>query len=218
MDSKIGKNILSESITIKAKPHLKNFNGSHLSGAFEIDDEGIVPPEEVTIVENGILKNLLNDRTITHPSQAANGFSSGAGVLEITTAFKHTERDLQQKLINTAKAQGLDYALIVRHSPLLMGLVNVYKISVADGKEELFRNALLPEVNFRSIRRLLGASGSYQAHNVNQSKFMNSDDNGPETSYIVPNAILLESIDIKPFEVPTLKEEEYVSNPLLEIK
>jgi hypothetical protein len=68
------------------------------------------------------------------------------------------------------------------------------------------------------LRRILGASGSYQAHNLNLSQFFNGSDSGPEMSFIVPTAVLFESMDIRPFEIPVLKEEEYVSNPLLEIK
>ena len=218
MDNKIGKIILNESLTVKAKPLLKSYNGVDLFGAFQIDDEGIRPSEELVIVENGVLKNLLNDRTLTNPAQVANGFSSGPGVVEITTAHKNSEKELKDKLLAAAKGEGLDYALIIRQSPMLMGVLNVHKISVKDGKEELVRNALLSEMNFRTLRRMLGASGNYQAHNLNGAKFLNPGANGPEISFIVPEAILLESVEVKPFEIPTLKEEEFVSNPLLGIK
>ena len=218
MDNKIGKNIISESITVKAKPRLKLYDGVDLLGSFDIDDEGISPPDELMIVEKGVLRNLLNDRTITNVNQTANGFSSGPGVVEVTTTFKNTEKELREKLLTAAKAEGLDYALIIRQSPLLMGVVNVYKISVSDGKEQLMRNALLSEVNFRTLRRLLGASDSYQGHNLNTSRFLNPGASGPGMSYIVPKAMLVESLDIKPFEMPALKEEDYVSNPLIEVK
>jgi hypothetical protein len=218
MDNKIGKNILNESLTVKARPGLKTYNGTELFGAFEIDDEGIRPPEELVIVENGVLRNLLNDRTITNTGQTANGFSSGPGVVEVTTTHKNSDKELKEKLLAAAKAEGLDYALIIRQSPLLMGVVNIHKISVKDGKEELMRNALLSEVNFRTLRRILGASGNYQAHNLNGSGLLNPGASGPEISYIVPQAILVESIDVKPFEIPSLREEEYVSNPLLGLK
>jgi hypothetical protein len=136
----------------------------------------------------------------------------------VTTTHKNSDKELKEKLLAAAKAEGLDYALIIRQSPLLMGVVNIHKISVKDGKEELMRNALLSEVNFRTLRRILGASGNYRAHNLNGSGLLNPGANGPEISYIVPQAILVESIDVKPFEIPSLKEEEYVSNPLLGLK
>lgn len=218
MDNKVGKSIVNESITIKAKPGVTSYNSTELFGAFELDDEGMSPPKELVIVENGVLRNLLNDRTLTNTGQVANGFSSGPGVVEITTTHKHSGKELKDKLLAAAKAEGLDYALIIRHLPMLMGVVNVYKISVTDGKEELLRNALLPEMNLRTMRRVLGASGNYQAINLNDSRFLNPGANGPEISFILPEAILLESVDVKPFEVPTLKEEEFVSNPLLGLK
>ena len=218
MDNKIGKSVLNESITIKAKPKLKTYKGTDLLAAFELDDEGITPPEEIVVVERGMLKNLLNDRTITHASQKANGFSSGPGVIEITTTHKNSEKELKEKLINKAKADGLDYALMMKFSPALMGIMNVYKIYVSDGREELVRNAFFEEVNLKMFRRVMGASDSYKAYNLGLSNFLNPNDNSQKSAYIVPEAILLESMEVKPFEMPSLKEDDYVSNPLLEIK
>lgn len=218
IDNKVGKNIISESLTVRAKPRLKSFDGNELFGAFDIDDEGISPPDELTIVENGVLRNLLNDRTITNVNQTANGFSSGPGVVEITTTFKNTDKELREKLLASAKAEGLDFALIIRQSPTLMGVVNVYKISVKDGQEELMRNALFSEVNFRSLRRILGASGNYKGHNLNTSQFLYPGASVKGKSFVVPEAVLVGSLDVRPFEMPALKEEDYVSNPLLEMK
>jgi PmbA/TldA metallopeptidase C-terminal domain len=183
--------------------------------SYDIDDEGIVPPDEVIIVEKGVLKNLLNDRTMTQSTQTANGFSSGPGVIEVTTTHKNSEKELKEKLIAAAKAEGLDFGLMVKHSPNLMGITNVYKVNVKDGSEELLRNAFLQDVSFKMFRRILGASGTYLAHNIGASNYLlNANDNSQKTSYIVPEAILLESMEIKPFEMPTLKEDDYVSNPL----
>jgi hypothetical protein len=217
LDNKIGKSLTSASITIRARPKLKEFEGVKLSGSFEIDDEGIVPPDELVIIENGILKNLMNDRTITDPSQSANGFSSRAGVLEVSIKFEDSDKSLKEKLLAAAKAEGLEYALIIRTSPMLTGLVNVHKVYVKDGREELVRNCLLPEMTFRSVRRILGASKEYNAYSLGYNVPGTGGD-GPETSYIVPEGILFGSLDIKPFDVPVLKEDDYVSNPLLEIR
>jgi hypothetical protein len=218
MDNKIGKSILSEYLTIKAKPKLNSYSGKDLLASFELDDEGITPPNELVVVENGLLKNLLNDRTITNTTQKVSGFSSGAGVIEITTTHKNSEKELKEKLIAKAKSEGLDFALILKHAPTLMGTVNVYKVYVKDGKEELVRNAVLERVNLKTFKRIMGASSTYLACNLGRSNFRNGNDSNQKSSYIVPEAILLESMEIKPFEMPMLKEEEYISNPLLEIK
>jgi hypothetical protein len=213
MDTKIGKMLLSPLVTIKARPTLKNFNGVDLLGAFQIDDEGMVPEQEVAIVENGVLKTLLNDRTITHESQSANGFSSGPGVLEISLKEKLTEKVLKDKLIKEANDQGLDYALIIRQSSNMMGIMSVYRVSVEDGKEELLRNAIFGDLNQKMFRRILGGSETYLAHNLSGSDYMGANQS-QIVSYIVPSSILVQEMEVKPFDMPTLHEEEYVSNPL----
>ena len=180
-----------------------------------MDDEGIIPADELIVVENGVLKNLLNDRTITNAAQKANGFSGGPGVLEVTSLQKNSEKELKEKLIAKAKAEGLEYAYIIRNSPALMGMMNVYKVSLKDGKEELARNAIYEGINFKTFKRILGASDKYVVHNLNTPDFQNLNQTGGGGSYIVPEAILLEELEIKSVQLPTLKEEEYVTNPLM---
>lgn len=215
MDSKIGRSILHESVTIAAKPNLKSYNDTKLFGGFAMDDEGIVPPDELVLVENGVLRNLLNNRTITHPSQTANGFSSGPGVLEISVSKKQTEAELREMLIAKAKEEGLDYAIIVRGaSDIGIGTMNVYKVSVADGSEELLRNGVFTQPNMKTMRRIVGATEKYSAYNLGgrAAGFGPSRD---VVSVICPEGLLVEEMDIAPFRMPTLREEEYVSNPLL---
>lgn len=215
MDGKIGKSIFNEAITIKAKPKLRSYNGIDLLGSYEMDSEGIVPADEVVVVQNGVLKTLLNNRTLTHPTQTANGFSSGPGVLEITLTHKQSEKVLKEKLLAQAKKEGLDYAIIVRDAPGFgFGLMNVYKVYVKDGKEQYMRNAILNPTNVKTLKRILGASSQYQAHNLGGSLNVASGGSSQVMSLIVPQAVLLQEMDIQPFRMPSLKEEEYVSNPL----
>lgn len=214
MENKIGKLIYSDLLTIKAKPKLKSCNGVSLLASFDLDDEGIVPPDELIIVEKGVLRNLLNDRTITHESQVANGFSSGPGVVEITLASKNTDKALKEKLITRAKDEGLEYGLMIKQSAALMGIVNVLKVYVADGREELVRNAFFEEMNLKMFKRIIGASEKYQVHNLNGSNLLSRGEDGASLSIIVPESVLFQEMEIRPFDMPTLKEEEYVSNPL----
>lgn len=216
LDSKIGRNILHESLTIKARPHLKSFEGVELLGSFEVDNEGIVPPDELVLVDKGVLKNLMNNRTITHPTQTANGFGEGPGVLDVSTTFKDTEAVLKEKLVAQAKKEGLDFALIVRGSPLMgMGPMSVYKVNVADGKEELVRNAILSERNSRMLKRILGASATRAAYNLGGGEQAFQElGGGTATSCIVPTALLLEEVEIQSFRMPWQKETEFVPSPI----
>lgn len=218
MANKIDKKVVDRSITIKAKPKLESFQGIELLGSFKIDDEGIVPPDELTIIDSGILKELLNNRTLTDSIQKANGFSSGPGVLEIKLQHKDSEEVLKKKLIDAARDEGLDYAIIVRDSPgLSFRPVNVYKVSLEDGSEQLVKNAILNQSGFRPINDILGASGIYQAANLSVGNGVgpNVFSNGGVVSFITPNAILVEEIECQPFRMPSLLEDTYVSNPLL---
>jgi len=215
MEGKIGKNVVHESMTIKVKPKLKSFQGVDLLGSFDMDDEAIVPADELVVVENGVLKTLLNNRTLTNTTQIANGFGSGPGVIEVTIAQKNTDKVLKEKLLAQAKKEGLDYAIIVRDEPAFgMGLLNVYKVSVTDGKEELYRQAVIAKLNFKTLKHILGASDKYQALNISPEGNFNQGNHQGMTSYIVPQAVLVEEADVKSFNMPTLKEENYVSNPL----
>lgn len=218
MTNKIGNKVMDRSITIKARPRLDTFQGIELLGSFQIDDEGMIPPDELTIIEKGILKELLNNRTLTDSLQKANGFSSGPGVLEIRLNQSDSEEVLKKKLMDAAREEGLEYALIVRDSPGIgFRPVNAYKVSLKDGSEELVKNVILNQSGFRPINDILGASDAYQAVNlsVGSGGGPNPFSGGGVVSFITPNAILVEEIECQPFRMPSLLEDTYVSNPLV---
>lgn len=210
LDLKIGKSITSKDMTIKAKPTLKSYQGKTLLGSYEIDAEGVVPPDELTIIDKGILKALMNNRTITHASQTANGFASGPGVLEITFTSKDTEKILKDKLIKKAKEEGLEYAIIVRESGNgVYGPQTVYKVSLADGSETLLCNARVGFTNLKGLKKVMSASGTYVVDNRSGLRTDQS------ISLIVPKALLMEELDVNSFRVPSLKQDEYVPSPLV---
>lgn len=213
MDNRIGKSITHEALTIKAKPKLQSFGGNVLLGAFEMDNEGVVPPDEFTLLEKGVLKGLLNNRTLTHPSQTANGFGSGPGVVEVTLDMNDTEHVLKEKLLAEARREGLEYAFIVRRGPEMgMGVSSVYKVSVQDGSEELVRNASWGGSDWRTLRRIMGATNQLVSFNKSWGRGYGLENQ--VTSFIVPSAVLLKELQIRPFPEPYMNEEDYVSNPL----
>lgn len=209
IDTKIGKPVFAEGMTVKALPKLKKYGDETLLGAFEADDEGVVPADETILVENGILKTLLNDRTITKPGQVANGLGDGPGVVSITFKNVVPMSDMKAKLIAQAKKEGLDYALLVRgttnSNPEV--LQHVYKVYVADGREELVRDAMIKGLSQRNFRKILDASKETKVY---------QQDRGPSIiSVICPSAVLLEEVEfMSPGGMATLKDEDYVPSPL----
>jgi len=166
------------------------------------------------VISHGLLKTLLNNRTLTSPSQRANGFSNGPGVIEVTSAIADNEKQLKDKLLAKAKAAGLDYAIIIRDRSLMgTGFMVVNKVYVDDGREEPVRQVYIESFEMRHLKKIGGVSQKSSAYNVSQNP-MGGGDPGALVSLIVPDQILIDELDIKPMSLPSFHQEEFVSNPL----
>lgn len=209
-EAKIGRPIFAENMTVKALPKLQKYNGQVLFGAFDVDREGVVPADEIVLIENGVLKTLMNDRTLTKDTQTANGLGSGPGVLSVTFKSAIPAAEMKAKLVDEAKKQGLDYCLIVKNAGdgrRYGGAMNVYKVYVDDGREEMIRQASMSVLSRRDFRKILAASKESAVYNY-------VDGEREFTSIICPEAILVEEVEFHPSEIPTYKEEVYVPSPL----
>jgi predicted Zn-dependent protease len=206
------KKLTSRSLTIKSLSGTETYKGKKLDGYYPIDAEGIVPDKELILVENGVLKNMLNGRIPTkkfrhsngHMRMNINGMSprTGPGNILFTSNDTYSPDELKKKLLAAAKEEDLDYAYIVRRYKNNRPL-SIYRIYVADGREELLRGAVLPDFNIRSFKRMSGAS--------NREFFYTTHAPGNFVTYIVPEALLFEELEVsrnnnitfkKPFTVP----------------
>jgi predicted Zn-dependent protease len=210
-DAKMGKRILDDRFTVKSTPKLKAFNNIALLGSYDVDDEGVVPPDELVLVEKGLLRNLLNDRTITKEGQVCNGHGLGPGVITITPSHGEPIDKLKAQLIEKAREEGLDYALMVRHfSSGSIRTLNTYTVSLTDGKEELVRSANIRSVNLKALKRVLGVSNEQIVRNVDMGGRY-----GTSVSIIAPNALLLEEVEVEGSRNnPYPDREVYVENPV----
>lgn len=251
LDDKIGKKILSDNLTIKSIPSKTDFGGKKLIGSYQIDMEGVVPPNELTLVEKGILKTILNDRIPTPKQEGSNGSKRiqinsssvssdiGPGVIEFTYSDAVKRDELKKKLIEKAKEQGLDYAIVVRKlkSPSssiytkmdessMMSFASgfekkssvskpiaIYKVSLADGKEELLRSAELGGISLSTLKKTTAASNKKFAYNTMLSQgggisglfsFAmgfggggNWNLSGVPSSFIIPDALLIEEMEVQ---------------------
>jgi PmbA/TldA metallopeptidase C-terminal domain len=201
LENRIGKVIVGESMTVKAKPKLKTFQGVELMGSFEIDDEGVTPPDELVLIEKGVLKTLLNDRSLTKPDQTANGHASGPGVIEITFDGSQTTVGLKQMLISKAKEEGFDFAYIIKKVSGGGTGNEIFRVAVATGKEERIVDAQLSGLQLRSLRKAKGVTDKLSAYNLPLG-------GNNLVSFICPEAILLEDIDLVPLKMKDREEEE----------
>jgi PmbA/TldA metallopeptidase C-terminal domain len=206
LETKLGKTIAPESMTVKSMATTKTFGDEVLLGSYDADSEGVIP-QDMTLIENGILRGMLNDRTITSPNQTANGHRSGPGVVSVTFSGAVTREDLKEKLLSEAKKEGLDFALMIKDFSFGQ-FVSVYKVT-PDGKEELLRPATFSGLTLRNLRKLLGVANGSMVWNLQSRESV-----AGVASWIVPPAILVGDISIVPANLPYMKEVTYVANPL----
>jgi hypothetical protein len=204
LENRIGKVIVNESMTVKAKPKLKTFDGLELMGAFDIDDEGVTPPDELVLIEKGFLKALLNDRSLTKPDQTANGHANGPGVIEVKFEGAQTAASLKQMLLSKAKEEGFSYAYIIKKISMReMGESEMYRVDVATGKEELVSDGRPSSLQLKNLRKAKASSDKLKAYNFP----MNGNN---MVSFICPEALLLEDIEIMPVRIKEPDDETTV--------
>lgn len=231
-EDRLGRRIFSREISIVDRPSLDRRDGMTLLGSYTIDREGVKPPSELVLVDNGILKTLLNNRTPTLKIKDSNGHfrpvvgggawistATAPGVVEVTSSKTKSRADLKKELIKRAKDEGLDYGIIVsKLMPMTTGAqyydpmvrmttsfgkgdggsltapVLVYRVSVRDGSEELVRSVSLGTVGLTALRHIVGAGDNRLTVNMLTAANWTS---GVPATFIVPDALLLEELDVR---------------------
>lgn len=202
LEDRMGKKIVDGRITIKNYSTLNKYNNVSLLGAYEIDAEGVVPPKEITLVENGMLKRMLNGRVPTLkapettgssrfvPTNEQVGYLTGPGTVHVQVQDGTKPEKMKKMLIKAAKEEGLEYAYVVRRIAGASTLL--YKVNVKDGSEMLVRTGNF-SISLSKLKRLLAISNEERVVNyvLNQSCL---------TSIIYPSSILVEDIEIQKLE------------------
>jgi len=207
--SKVNRKVLAKSWSVKASPALRTYKGIPLFGSYNIDDEG-VRAREVSLVENGILKNVLVSRSPVKGFGRSNGHFRGGSVSPSVIFFlsntKTSYPKLKKALIERVKEDGLDYGFIVRALvPLDEGGLSRYSFRgeelrlnrpvlayriYPDGKEELVRGADFGTLNVRAFRNIVAAGDEEWVYNYPLQS------SGPFATILAP-AFILPDVDIK---------------------
>ena len=194
----LNKKVISRDITVKSITGQEFYNGKKLNGYYQVDAEGVVPDKELMLIENGVLRTMLNGRKPTKKIGHSNGharFDNESnlmvvpGNILITSSNTYSNEALRTKLLTAAKEEDLDYALIVRAMES-NDLNLIYKVYVADGREELVRGAVITDAgNLKAFKRILGSS--------DQEQMVNYATGGTvQSTVIAPSALLFEEMDI----------------------
>jgi TldD protein len=119
---RLGARVLPASVTLVDDPEAREFRGQALLGSFPVDEEG-VRAQKVTIVEDGMLKNLLMSRRPGPDSNGSNGHGRSAFLsdprptmsnLLFTSTESVTSAELRKKFLQKCREEKLPYCLVVR--------------------------------------------------------------------------------------------------------
>jgi len=118
----VGTRVLPQGVTLVDDPTQTAYEGQALLGGYDVDDEG-VRPQRVSIVENGMLKNLLMMRRPGPEFQASNGHARSALLgdpkalpsnLVWQTSNGLSADDLKKKFLASCKDDGHEWCVEVK--------------------------------------------------------------------------------------------------------
>jgi hypothetical protein len=229
LEQRLGKRVLPTSFRVYDDPRPLAFQGTPLAGHYLIDDEGI-SAQRVDLVTNGKLHAMVMSRTPTKRFSQSTGHGRRSssdppraiiGCLYIESSDTRSPEDLKKALLKAADDEGLEYGLRItglrgrdagdtpafrfsRGAPSrgVGDPVAVYKVYVADGREEQVRGCEFRSLDERNLRRILAAGNVRFVDNHAMSST-------PSSSVIAP-AVLLEEMEL------TRIDRESEKKPIIE--
>jgi hypothetical protein len=196
--AKLEERIAVSGFNVYALPKATTFRGEPLMGTVIIDGEGVIPPDTIHIVKDGVINERLNSRTPIPKAMKSNGHSlnqvfggnlsksvSPSNLL-IDYKIKFSLEELKANLMEKVKQDGLEFGLLIR--PAYSGsnsLVEMVKI-FADGKEEIILTTA-PALNQSNIlKRILGTSNDYKiVNNPGSSNYVGRPQSIISASYVL---------------------------------
>ena len=211
LEDQFGKQIIDKRLGVKNYTALEEYAGEPLWGHYGVDADGVVPAKEMTLVEGGVLKTLLNGRYPTLKAPATTGSSKFSleptnltatplfGTAHVTVEKGTAPEKMKKALLKAAKAAGLDYAYMVRR---IAGAVSeVWRVSVKDGTETQVRVLKLEVPKQDKLMSLGAISSGERVYN-----FLQSDS---PVSLICPEGMVVNGVELpravsKPEQTPAI--------------
>lgn len=190
--------VAGNGLNVWALPKATEFRGQPLTGTVIIDGEGVVPPDTIHIVKNGVINERLNSRTPLPKAMKSNGHSlnqvfggnlsksvSPSNLL-IDFKLKFSLEELKMKLMEKVNEDGLEFGLLIR--PAYSGsnkLVEMVKIFV-DGHEEVVLSTIPSLSQSNILKRILGTSDDYVVvNNPGSSAYVSRSQSIISASYVL---------------------------------
>jgi TldD protein len=238
---RVGARVFPTTITLLDDPTLKEFQGQPLLGGYDVDDEG-VKGQRVTVVEHGILRNLLMSRRPGPDFAPSNGHARSANLsdtrpLASNLIFQSSDTlkpaDLMKKFLDACRGDGHEWCLEVKRmdnpalssvlqedfSDFIGGLagglssgmrvpLQLYRVYVADGHQELVRGGIIDGLTLRSLRSVSAVGDDPAVFTYMQNSAagfagsalgaFGSAQGGIPSTVIAPS-LLLDEVDVRGF-------------------
>jgi len=204
----LGRKVVDTRLTVINHTQMTTHRGTNLVGAYAVDANGVVPAARQVLVERGLLRQILNTSIPNQQASQSHGnFRLGVNPAQITTQIQPavleiqssqalTPARLRQRLISTARSEGLDYAYIVRQ---ISGTPKIYRVDVRTGQETLMRSPDIERITINRLKRFDAVSNQEFVANKMFGTRAADGSRGPAfpMSIICPNGILLQDVEIK---------------------
>lgn len=175
---KIGFPVADKRLTFTHYTTLTDWNGTALFGHYDVDADGARPASKLTLIENGIMRNLLsegypawfcgsNTANKRYVESSLMVTTPGYGTIAVTVDKKKEttpQRDMTEKLIAEAKKQGLDCAYVFSQ-PQNITAARIYRVDLKTGERTMMmtNRATLP--SDEKMKNLLCVSAEQQITN-----------------------------------------------------
>lgn len=198
IERRLGKKVIDTRLTVKNFTALKEYKGKKIIGSYDIDADGVKPEAEMTLIENGILKQMLNGTSETTVNFKSTGSSRMAmagremvklvypAILQVSVANGMKESAMKKQLIKLAKEEGLKYAYIVHNAS--ESCPEVYRVDVKSGDETRIGSTKISSIDMAMLRRLAAVS--------TEESVVSSLINGIMMTVITPKAIIINDVEI----------------------
>jgi len=193
-------------------PTMKDFKGKSLTGAYDVDSEG-VKSHMVDVIDKGVLTNYLLGRQPIRDFPDSNGHGRAApaappaptlGVLLLKSSEAQTPDALKKRVEQLVADQGKPYGYRVETmagaAPRLL-----YRVYAKDGHEELVRGAVFSELDVRALRADLSAAGNDP---------LVSNRVGGVSSTVIAPSLLFDELQVKRADTSKDKLPDYPAPPL----
>jgi TldD protein len=200
--NRLNRRVLPFHISVYDDPTQEKFGDKALLGSYKVDDQGVAA-RKISLVEQGVLKNLLLSRRPRKNMLRSNGHGrsglNGGATTEIGNLFIQSSDgksydQLKQELIKMCKALEMPYGIIIKGGGLSDPALT-YKVYVEDGREELIRGASIGELTVKQLKAQIIAVGN-DSYVLNRAGGGGYGGGGVSTSVVAPSA-LMEELELK---------------------